>query len=384
MKKILTKLNYPLLFLMLVYSGFGLLMIFSASSVSSVLRYQVPTNYFFIRQAIWLAVGYVVGIFVIGIPTKFYRFFSKIAMFGSIGLLALLFVGGKVAGGALSWYDMGSFNIQPSEVMKLIMIIYLASYFNRISNKKNLTAWNMFYPLIFVLLVCVLVALQPDLGGALIFAGIAGLIFISIPIGKRFKRKVYKILFFGFLIALASLGLFGKSILNEYQARRLFGFTTPCTRYTEDTGYQVCNGFIAIHNGGLTGVGLGNSTQKYLYLPEAHTDFIFPIICEELGMIAGIVVVLGYFLMLFIILGIAKDTDNLRNSVLAYGIFSYLLLHILVNLLGVLGLIPLTGVPLPFLSYGGSYNITLVISLFIVQRINIENKLSKENKRINK
>ena len=174
----------------------------------------------------------------------------------------------------------------------------------------------------------------------------------------------------------------GKSILQSYQVSRILNYTNPCQRYSDDTGYQVCNGYIAIHNGGLWGVGLGNSTQKYLYLPEAHTDFIFPIICEELGLIVGILVVTGYFIILFLILSIAKETSNLRNSILAYGIFAYLLAHILVNLLGVLGLIPLTGVPLPFLSYGGSYNLCVIIALFIVQRINVENKEDKIKKKI--
>ena len=177
------------------------------------------------------------------------------------------------------------------------------------------------------------------------------------------------------------MGIFGKSLMQSYQASR-FNFLNPCSRYSEDTGYQVCNGYIAIHNGGLSGVGLGNSTQKYLYLPEAHTDFIFAIICEELGLIFGIVIVAGYFIMLFIILNIAKEADNLRNSILAYGVFAYLLAHILINLLGVLGLVPLTGVPLPFLSYGGSYCLNVIISLFIVQRINIENKQAKQRKKI--
>ena len=174
----------------------------------------------------------------------------------------------------------------------------------------------------------------------------------------------------------------GKNFLQSYQVSRLINFTNPCQRYTDDSGYQVCNGYIAIHNGGLFGVGLGDSTQKFLYLPEAHTDFIFPIICEELGLIAGILVVVGYFIMLFILLNIAKETGTIRDSILVYGVFVYMLAHILINLLGVLGLIPLTGVPLPFLSYGGSYNLALLVSLFIVQRVNYENKEYKIKNKI--
>ena len=152
-----------------------------------------------------------------------------------------------------------------------------------------------------------------------------------------------------------------------------FQYKNPCSRYREETGYQVCNGFIAIHNGGLLGKGLGNSTQKYLYLPESHTDFIFPIIVEELGLIAGIVIILGYAFMLYRILRIAKKSSTLNGAILCYGTFIYMLTHILINLLGILALIPLTGVPLPLLSYGGSFTINIIVMLFIVQRVSIEN-----------
>ena len=150
----------------------------------------------------------------------------------------------------------------------------------------------------------------------------------------------------------------------------------------EDTGYQVCNGFIAYHNGGLFGLGLGNSTQKYLYLPEAHTDFIFPILVEELGLIVGILTILGYIYILYRILKIAKKADSIRNSIICYGTFLYLLMHLLINFMGSLALIPLTGVPLPFLSYGGSFNMNVIFMIFIVQRIAIESKQNEEKRLI--
>ena len=159
-------------------------------------------------------------------------------------------------------------------------------------------------------------------------------------------------------------------------------FQNPCSRYTETTGYQVCNGFIAINNGGLFGVGLGNSTQKYLYLPESHTDFIYPIIVEELGLIFGIFIIIAYFIMLLRILKIARNSENLRCSVIAYGTFWFLTLHILINLLGVLALIPLTGVPLPLLSYGGSFTVNIIVMLFLVQRVKIENEINKTKREI--
>lgn len=382
MRKTFSNMNFLLLILMIVYSSFGLLMIFSASSVAAVLRYDVPTNYFFIRQLIWIILGYGAGIVVLNVPTNMYRYGSKIAMFGILFLLGGIFVVGSIAGGAQSWYEIGFANFQPLELAKIVLIVYLAVYYHRIAAKKKISLWNLIYPLTIAVVIFILIAMQPDFGGAFIIFAITALIFFSLPIGKRHKKTVYQILGVGGIVLLLAVTFLGKSILQSYQVSRILNFTNPCQRYSDDTGYQVCNGYIAIHNGGLTGVGLGNSTQKYLYLPEAHTDFIFPIICEELGLIAGIIVVIGYFVILFIILNIAKETDTLRNSILAYGIFAYLLSHILINLLGVLGLIPLTGVPLPFLSYGGSYNLCVIISLFIVQRINVENKESKIRRKI--
>ena len=386
MKKVLKGLNYPLLLLTIIYSIFGCIMIFSASSISAVLRYKVSTNYFFIRQIVWVLIGSAVGIFAMFFPTKSYKYFSKIAMWVVLGLLILLFTLGKIAGGAQSWYSAGFINIQPTELAKIVLIIYLAVYYYKISLRKKITLWNMLYPLVLSAVIFVLIALQPDLGGALIILGIVALIFLSLPIAKKHKKTIYKVGLGAGLLLLFAIFVLGKNILQSYQVKRILYFQNPCERYADadGTGYQVCNGYIAIHNGGLSGVGLGKSSQKYLYLPEAHTDFIFPIICEELGLVVGILVVLGYFVMMFIILVIAKNSITLRNSILTYGIFAYLLLHILINLMGVLGLIPLTGVPLPLLSYGGSYNIIVLAALGIVQRVNIENKNDKIIEKIKK
>jgi len=382
MKKVISKMNFLLLFLMILYAIFGLVMIFSASSVAAVLRYNVSTNYFFLRQLLFIAIGFAIGFVILFIPTNKYRLFSRIALVLILVLLVFLFVAGKVAGGATSWYKVGILNFQPLEFAKIILIIYFAVYYHRISFKKKITFWNMLKPIIYGVLMCVLIAAQPDFGGAFIVALITFLVFISLPIGKKAKKMIIRIGLIGCIVVVGALLLFGKNVLRSYQINRVLNFLNPCQRYTEDTGYQVCNGYIAIHNGGLWGVGLGNSTQKYLYLPEAHTDFIFPIICEELGLVVGIIVIIGYFVILFILLNIAKETTCLRNSILVYGVFAYLLSHILVNLLGVLGLIPLTGVPLPFLSYGGSYNFCVIISLFIVERVCIENREGKLREKI--
>ena len=164
---------------------------------------------------------------------------------------------------------------------------------------------------------------------------------------------------------------------SNYRLNR-FIYTNPCDRYEENSGYQVCNGYIAIDNGGLFGVGIGNSVQKYLYLPASHTVFIFPIVVEELGLIVGVLIIIGYMALIYCIFWVAASSKKLQNSMIAYGIGAYIMLHIFVNLGGVLGIIPLTGVPLPFVSYGGSFCIAVICSLAVVQRINIENKISSQ------
>ena len=382
MRKLFSKMDIPLFIMVVVYIILGLVMIYSASSITAVVRYGYEPYHFFIRQAVFVVFAFLVGlIIIIRFPTRNYTALAWPLVFLLIGSLAFLFVKGKIAGGAQSWYDLKYFKIQPSEFAKSILVIFMASYYNRLSLKKVKNLYAYFIPLAFALIIIGLVFMQPDLGSAAIIAGIVFLTFISIPTVQNNIMKFFKIIAVGLIIGVIVLLYSGNSFLNSIQKGRL-NFINPCSRYTETTGYQVCNGFIAINNGGFFGVGLGNSTQKYLYLPESHTDFIFPIIVEELGLVVGILIILGYAYILARILKIAKSSENLRCSILAYGTFWYFTLHILVNLLGVLALIPLTGVPLPFLSYGGSFTLNAIIMFFVVERVNIENKTNKTKREI--
>lgn len=374
MKKLFSKMDIWLLIIMIIYSIVGLIMIFSASSVSTVLRYHVPQYHFFLRQAIFLLASFILGfLIVIRFPTSKYKYIAPFAIVGIIVALIGLFAYGQITNNAQSWYDLGPFALQPSEFSKSIIIVFLAVAYSRLEKKKVNNIYAFLIPVAICLFIAVLIALQPDFGTALIICGIVFFIFISIPYVKQNFIKVLKIGVVCLVVVALALLYSGAEIFNSRQMKR-FEFRNPCERYQEDTGYQVCNGFIAIHNGGLFGVGLGNSSQKYLYLPESHTDFIFPIIVEELGLLVGVLLIVGYMIMLWRILKIARAAENLRLSILAYGVFLYLLFHILINLLGILALIPLTGVPLPLLSYGGSFTINVVIMLFVVQRVNIENK----------
>lgn len=253
----------------------------------------------------------------------------------------------------------------------------MAVFYDRSLKHKNKNMYTDLIPIVVGIVMFLLIAMQPDFGGAIILAGIVFLTFLIIPINKGNLTKMLKALSIAGIIGIILFINSGADFLNSTQMAR-FKFKEPCVRYKEDTGYQVCNGFIAMHNGGLFGVGLGNSTQKYLYLPEAHTDFIFAIIVEELGLVTGIIVIIGYIVMLYRILKVAKNANTIRGSVLAYGTFCLILLHLIINFMGSLALIPLTGVPLPLLSYGGSFTINILLMLFVVQRVSVESKIAKE------
>ena len=379
MKALFRKMDKPLLFFMILYTIIGLVMILSASSVSTVLRYNVSPSYFFIRQLLIVGASFFVGlVMILRIPTKKYRFLAPLYLLGVVGLLFLVFGYGMVAGGAQSWLDLGFFNLQPTEFAKTALILYMAVFYEKSIKKRKPFVYN-FIPIIIAIVIFFLVAMQPDFGGAVIIAGIVFFTFLVIPFEKESKVNLIKYLGFAAIIGGVALLYSGSDIFNSTQLARL-KFQAPCQRYMEDTGYQVCNGFIAFHNGGLFGVGLGNSSQKYLYLPEAHTDFIFPILVEELGLIVGILVIIGYGYILYRILKIAKAADSIRNAIICYGTFIYILLHLLINFMGILALIPLTGVPLPFLSYGGSFNMNLIAILLVVERVSIENKQNAEKR----
>ncbi len=256
------KCDKPLFLFMIIYSILGMIMIFSASNVSTVLRYHVSTYHFFIRQAAFILIGLILGfLIVIRVPIKRYNHLAIPLIVFVIAALIGLFAYGQITNNAQSWYDFGPINIQPSEFAKSAAIIFMAVFYDALSRKKKAPITLFFVPLAIVGLIAVLVIMQPDLGSALIILAIAFGIFISVPGVRKNMDKVFKYLFIGIIVLGVALLLGGKEILSSRQMKR-FEFKNPCSRYREETGYQVCNGFIAIHNGGLLGKGLGNSTQK--------------------------------------------------------------------------------------------------------------------------
>lgn len=375
MKKIIKYIDKPLLIVSLILFILGLIMVFSASNVTAYMSHAVSPYNYFMKQGAFLIVGLILSLIMIRFNTKSYGMFSWGLLLISIVALVLVLFFGKETNQAVSWFRVGFISIQPSEFAKVITIVFLANYYDK--NQKKLNGWAAsLFPIGICAIVAGLIFIEPDLGTTILYCAIVGIIFLAVPISKEIKVKTFfsivGLIAFG---AVALLGA-GKGVLLERQIER-FDFSRPCDKILSN-GNQVCNCYIAINNGGLTGVGLGNSTQKYLYLPEPYTDFIFAIIVEELGVLTGIFIILMYAFILFRILIIGRRSPNNRGATMCYGIAVYIFLHIAINLMGIMGLIPLTGVPLPFMSYGGSFTICLIAALTIVQRVSVENGILSE------
>lgn len=377
MKKILRNLDKPLLIISCILFIFGLIMIFSASNITAFMKYSASPYRYFFKQTIFLMVSLFASIFLIRFHSKSYHIIANLAVYIIGATLALLLVYGSVKNRAISWINLGFFSIQPSEFAKIIIIIWLSCYYDK--HKENLNQYvTVLYPILIAAVIAGLIFAQPDLGTTIIYTLIVACIFFISPISKEIRNKVLMIIVGGIVIVALVLIGGGSSLLTEGQKER-FDFANPCsTEKFYGKGNQVCNGYIAINHGKLTGVGLGQSTQKYLYLPEAHTDFIFAIIMEELGLLGAIIIFILYYLLIGRIIKIGRDSYNTRGFLICMGVAIYIILHIFVNLGGIFGVIPMTGVPLPFMSYGGSFSMCLVFALTFVQRINVENRFYKE------
>ncbi len=378
MKKIIKNLDKPLLLISIVLFIIGTIMIFSASNVTAYMKYYASPYQYFYRQVIIIVVSVFAAFFFIRFKTKSYSIIMTLAIYVVAALLVFVLLYGSVKNRSIRWINLGLLNIQPAEFAKIVVIFWMASYYD--SHKKGLDKYvTTLYPLLIAMAMAGLIMAEPDLDTTVIYVLIVGTVFLLSPISKEVRNKIIMFgLGLGAIILVTLMGT-GGSILTPGQQERLTSFHNPCSNekyYT--TGNQVCNGYIAINHGGLTGVGLGNSTQKYLYLPEAHTDFIFAITMEELGLIGAGFIFILYFLVVGRIIKIAKESYTTRGFLICIGVAAYIVLHIGVNLGGMFGLMPTTGVPLPFMSYGGSFTICLIMALTAVQRVNIENKIYKE------
>ena len=331
-------------------------MVYSSSMITAVARYGYEMDFFYQKQKTALILAFIVMIVLMIVPYKLYqnKKFLMFMMFSITGFLFIVEIFGHTAGGAQSWIRLGSSSIQPAEFAKLAMIIYLSAIYGKRQDRINNIDKAVIPPIGFLAFICLLIGIQPDYGTAAIVLLISSSIIISSGMSFKSISKLLVIflgIFLVFALAFLVTGNFSKLLSGE-QLSRFTGFLHPFET-EEGSGYQLVNSLIAIGQGGLTGVGLGDSVQKYGYLPESHTDFIMAIIAEELGFFGvGFVLLTLAFIVLRGFKLSAKCKDPF-GSLLLIGISSMIGIQVFINVGGVVGLIPITGITLPFISFGG-------------------------------
>lgn len=332
----------------------GLVMISSASVVISFEKYGYNT--FFLKKQFWsLLVGVAVWLITLNIDYRFWKKWANWMLLLTLILLVAVFIPGigKTLAGAQRWIHIGPLFFQPSEVVKLTFLIYLAAWLEKKGEGVKDFSTGVLPFLVIVGVIAFLILKQPDMGTMMVVAASAAIVF--------FVSGASRAHLFGILSGAAALILLMIK-MAPYRLQRLAVFLNP-TSETQGAAYHINQALLAIGSGGFWGLGFGQSRQKYLYLPQSYTDSIFAIIAEEMGFGRTILILLLFVFLGLRGFGIAKKAPDDFAKFLAVGITSWFLFQAFVNIAAMLGLLPLTGIPLPFISYGGS---SLVISLAAV------------------
>ncbi len=361
-------LDFPLLAGCLLLLGLGLVMVTSASSEVAAAQSGNPL-YFMYRHLIYLAIGFVSCGVVMLIPmATWQRFGFPLLIIAFLLLVAVLVPGiGREVNGSLRWIGFGFFNVQPSEVAKVFVVLYLAGYLVRRQHEVRHTWAGFFKPFIVLLPMAMLLLREPDFGATVVMMGAAGAMLFLGGVG------LFRFLL---MVALAVLAVFVLVQTQSYRMQRLITFTDPWADQF-GSGYQLTQALIAFGRGGWTGLGLGNSIQKQFYLPEAHTDFLFAVLAEELGLI-GAMATVGLFLFVCVrglfIGHWAEQSKQFFSAYVAYGLSMLWIGQFLINIGVNVGLLPTKGLTLPFLSYGGSSLVICCVSMGLLLRIEWERR----------
>ncbi len=352
--------------------AWGLIMVASAS-VAQAQRAAGEPFYFFYRQLAFIGIGGLAGWAAFLVPMHVWeRKSGLLAVLGLILLVVVLIPGiGVKVNHARRWIDLEVIRIQASEPARLALIMYLAGYIVRRQTQLQNTLTGLLVPLCPLMAAAVLLLMEPDFGATAILIAVA---FIMLFLGGA------RILFLGGMVTLAAALLSLIAVAEAYRVRRLMNFTNPFADM-ENGGWQLANSLIAIGRGEWTGVGLGNSVQKLLYLPEMHTDFIFAILAEEFGLLGVLILIalLGVIVWRGFVIGANAEALNERfKACLVYGLTVWLGLQSLINMGVNMGALPTKGLTLPLMSYGGSSLITVLVMLALILRTDYENRLATE------
>ncbi|RKQ28550.1 putative lipid II flippase FtsW [Oceanobacillus halophilus] len=355
--KKIKQFDYTLLFVIVFLAVFGIMMVYSSSYTIAYVDYGIP-NYFYRRQLQWLFIGLFFFVLAAFFPYRVYSKLSPLLVMASILLLILVLIPGIGSERNYSqrWIELGPLAFQPTEVIKLFMIIYFASFYAKRQQTISHFKDGVLPPMLILAIIFLLILKQPDLGSAASILFVCAIIVICS--GVKMKH-----LFMLGCVGLVGLLFFAYS--SPYRVERITSFVDPFADPFGD-GYQLINGYIAIGTGGMWGTGLGNGVQKLGFLPEAHTDFIMAIIIEELGMIGLIIVICSYMFIMFRGVRIARGCKDMFAKLLAIGITFQIMTQVVINLGAVSGLLPITGITLPLISYGGSSLVITMVSLGIL------------------
>lgn len=336
----------------------GLVAVYSASFVIALARFGDP-NYYIIRQLIWAAIGLVMMVMAARTDYRLLRFLALPLMIGTIGLLVAVLLVGQTAGGAQRWIGVGELTVQPAEFAKLTVVIYMAAWLS--SKGDELRSWEhgMLPFLIILGSVSTLIMLQPNMGTTLIIVTITVVMFWTAG------ASIAQMMAIG---AIGGVAFSSLALLEGYRMNRITAFL-DAESDPSGTGFQTLQSLIAMGNGGLSGLGLGASRSKFFYIPESHTDGVFAIVGEELGLMATMAILVVF--MLFMVRGmqIANRSRDDFGMLMATGITTWIVAQALLNIGGITRVIPLTGVPLPFLSFGGNALASAMLAVGILLSI---------------
>lgn len=345
--KLSVKLYYALMIATFGLLFIGVIMILSASTTVS---YKQFNNQYiiFLRQLMFAGIGIIMMIAISFLPKVFFFKWAKVALWLSIILLGLVLIPsiGISVAGQRNWISLwGPFRLQPSEIAKLTLIVWGSVVLSKQVRSKVTTWQNLLVPVFPVgVIICILVILQGDLGTALIVGPI--LLSLFYAIGAPLRLFTWSTIF-------GLLAIFLLSIQEGYRIQRFLSWINPSAE-NQDAGWQVMHGKYALASGGWTGIGLGASKEKWGWLPAAHTDFIFAVVGEEIGLVGTVIVLIFIGTIAFVALSLARKTNDLFTKLIATSVAAWIVVQSIINIGAVLGLLPVTGVPLPLVSYGGS------------------------------
>lgn len=351
----LQKIPFSIPFLITIICIYGFVILYSAAGGQIE-----PWAY---RQIIIFSIFMPLAFIISMVDNRFIYKFSYFLYFFVLLLLIAVAIIGKTAMGATRWIDLGIFHIQPSEPTKIAIVLMLARYFHSSKEQNISSIYNLILPIIGVLIPAFLIIKQPDLGTGIITIIIATIIFFAAGV----KKLYFVIIGMGSLILLPIIW----TLLHNYQKNRVLIFLNP-DREPLGAGYNIIQSKIAIGSGGFWGKGLLNGTQSHLsFLPEYTTDFIFSFLTEELGFIGGLVLVILYFLLILSSLAIAINTKSIFTKLMVIGLTSIFFSHVFINIGMVMGMMPVVGVPLPFISYGGTMMVSMLISFGLIMNASV-------------